>query len=88
MAKLPGTVLCKKATEGDVTYTEGGGEVVIDINVIRNMLAMARAHQALERHDAQEQARNKLTGNPSDGPASAKMITPPDEDTDRPITFS
>ncbi|EIK68421.1 putative type III secretion effector protein [Pseudomonas synxantha BG33R] len=52
------------------------------------MLAMARAHQALERHDAQEQARNKLTGNPSDGPASAKMITPPDEDTDRPITFS
>ncbi|AZE65583.1 hypothetical protein C4K01_1371 [Pseudomonas synxantha] len=52
------------------------------------MVAMARAHQALERQNAQEQARNNWTDDLADTSRSGAMITPPDEDTDRTIQYS
>ncbi|MCK3832279.1 type III secretion protein [Pseudomonas sp. 910_23] len=61
---------------------------MINIDAIRNMLAMVRAHQALERQDALEQARNKSAGSSAQGCKDPGMIKPPDEDTDRPINFS
>ncbi|AMS20599.1 type III secretion protein [Pseudomonas synxantha] len=61
---------------------------MINIDAIHNMVAMARAHQALERQNAQEQARNNWTDDLADTSRSRAMITPPDEDTDRTIKYS
>ena len=79
--------IASDATKGNVITRSGGGKAVIRIDAICNMLAMARAHQALERADAQEQARNQLAGCSSDTSSHNKKITPPDEDTDRKIKF-
>lgn len=62
-------------------------KAVIRIDAVLNMLAMVRAHQALEREDAQEQARIQSAGSSSNTSRHNERITPPDEDTDRMIKF-
>ena len=79
--------IASDATKSDVITRSGGGKAVIRIDAICNMLAMVRAHQALERADAQEQARNQLAGCSTDTSRHNNKITPPDEDTDRKIKF-
>ncbi|MRJ19462.1 type III secretion protein [Pseudomonas haemolytica] len=60
---------------------------MIKIDAIHNMVAMARAHQALERRNAQEQARSNEADSLPDTHHRGAMITPPDDDIERKITY-